>query len=388
MEEFSEELWGNILRFYRAIGLKEDDFFKSNNILSLYEILGIFPEFDENGRRILTPYEILGIPPIIIKGKEVPIVFAIKNKTKKIRRIGTIDDSLYKFIYKPKRVKEQDTLLEELKKKYKQALIQDNDELAQQLLMLIDEVTGGRSVDFLLSFYDYTKFYRRMKKQLLIDLFNHFFLLFMMQNRLNMTEGVIKDGKVYKSFVDEDNKQKQEEVSGFSIAKQFLGGKGGPKVSKIKVKRGDDALITEKPKQKNTETVASSQKPSDAQKPPKQEIPERYQRKGRNGYLGKRRRFGRYRKYQPDEMEFEPIIEVPPIIPVFQQVDEVEQAMVDLKNAASNAEKTSEFEVSSNDNLMKQTQSLITQETSQIDKLDEKTEKTKEEQQQSPTLQL
>lgn len=319
MEKFSEEFLTEVLRFYKEIGLNKPDFLRANNILGMYEILGIRPEYDEFGNRRLTPYEILGVPPIIVNGREVPIVFAIKNKTKKVKRIGTIDGPIVDFVYKNKKVKEKDSLLEQLKKKYKEALLAGDEELAAQFLQMIDELTGGRSVEFLHSFYDYTQFYRRMKKQLLIDLFNHFFLMFLMQNSITVKEGIIKKGKVFKAFKDENEQQKQEEISDFQMGQKLLGGKGSPKISKISISRGDEG-----PSMPKTRPAPTAQRPEPKPVPkpepvrPKEEPEEKPERseKYRNGYLNRRRRFGRFRKYEPFEDALEQtILTPPPIIP-------------------------------------------------------------------------
>ena len=340
MEKFSEEFLTEVLRFYKEIGLTKPDFLRANNILGMYEILGIKPEFDEFGNRKLTPYEILGVPPIIVNGKEVPIVFAIKNKTKKVKRIGNFDGPVVEFVYKNKKVKEQDSLLEQLKKKYKEALIAGDDDLAAQFLQMIDELTGGRSIDFLHSFYDYTQFYRRMKKQLLIDLFNHFFLMFLLQNSVNIKEGIIKKGKVFKAFKDENQQQKQEEIADFQMGQRLLGGKGGPKIAKIAVSRGDEEPVMPKTRPAPT-AQAPEQKPKP--EPIRQEPEEKSDRreKYRNGYLNRRRRYGRFRKYEPFEESFEPTIFTPPQ-PIFEEPTVFEEALNGVKTVAQ--ELASEFD--------------------------------------------
>ena len=315
MGNFSEEILTEILKFYKTIGLNKSDFFKADNILGLYQILGIKPEFDENGNRRLTPYEILGVPPIIVNGKEVPIVFAIKNKSKKVKRIGKVEGPVVDFVYKNKKVQEKDSLLEQLKKQYIQALLAGDEDLAAQFLQMIDDLTGGRSVEVLHSFYDYTKFYRRMKKQLMIDLFNHFFLMFLLQNSVNIKEGVIKKGKVYKAFRDEHDLEKQEEIQDFQMGQKFLGGKGGPKISKISVSRGDD-MPEPRPRPRD-----SFETPKPVKPPVEKE--EREEESMRKSVLNKKRRFGRVRKFEPFEDSFEQTpFAPPPIFPVYENVIE------------------------------------------------------------------
>ena len=319
MENFSEEFLTEVLKFYKSIGLNKSDFFKADNILGMYQILGIKPEFDEFGNRRLTPYEILGVPPIIVNGREIPIVFAIKNKSKKIKRIGTTDGPVVDFVYKNKKVQEKDSLLEQLKKQYIQALLAGDEDLAAQFLQMIDEITGGRSVEVLHSFYDYTKFYRRMKKQLLIDLFNHFFLMYLLQNSVNIKNGIIKKGKVYKAFRDENEQERQEEIPDFQMGQRLLGGKGGPRISKISVSRGDMDMPPAKPRPRES---FEASKPV-VNKPPV-EKEEREENFGRKSSLNKRRRFGRFRKFEPFEDSFEQTAFAPP--PPTPMIDAFEDA--------------------------------------------------------------
>ena len=334
MDNFSEEVLTEVLKFYKAIGLKKSDFLKADNILGMYQILGIKPEFDENGNRRLTPYEILGVPPIIVNGKEIPIVFAIKNKSKKVKRIGKTEGPVVDFVYKNKKVQEKDSLLEQLKKQYIQALLAGDEELAAQFLQMIDELTGGRSVEVLHSFYDYTKFYRRMKKQLLIDLFNHFFLMYMLQNSLNIKNGVIKKGKVYKAFRDEYNRERQEEVSDFQMGQKLLGGKGGPKISKISVSRGDMDAPVSRPRREPIE-------PSKPVPPPvEKEDREREEDARRKSMLNRRRRLGRFRKFDPFVESLEPVVFTPPpIFPTFEEVveEKIEEGITQIRSAIQEA---------------------------------------------------
>lgn len=327
MENFSEQVLTEILKFYKEIGLKKSDFFKADDILGMYQILGIKPEYDEFGNRRLTPYEILGVPPIIVNGREIPIVFAIKNRSKKVKRIGTVDGPVVDFVYKNKKVQEKDSLLEQMKKQYIQALLAGDEDLAAQFLQMIDELTGGRSVEVLHSFYDYTKFYRRMKKQLLIDLFNHFFLMYMLQNSVNIKEGIIKKGKVYKAFRDENEQERQEEISDFQMGQRLLGGKGGPKISKISVSRGDMDMPAPKPRPRE-----SFETPKPVINKPPVEKEEREEEFGRKSVLNKKRRFGRLRKFDPFEDSFEQSPVAPS--PIFQDFQEAIQDVLEDQLAA------------------------------------------------------
>jgi len=154
--------------------LTQYSFIKNGRIRNIYDILGIRPKVDDNGVREITPYEILQVPPQMEMGREIPIVFAIKNTVKKI---GKYDGNEYVYTYQSKKVKTEASLLQTLKTNYKKAVFEGDEEQAYRILQMYDKVSGGKAREFLESFYDYTKFYRRMRKQLLIDLFAHFFLM-------------------------------------------------------------------------------------------------------------------------------------------------------------------------------------------------------------------
>ena len=207
------KLSNTALGFYKAMGLSGKKTTQNGEVLDLYRVIGIMPEFDEDGQRRLTPYEILGVPPQFRDGvNETPIVFAIKNR---VQKIGKYTGEELNFIYKDNRVREEDTLLETLKAGYKRAIMMGDDEEAAKYLDLIDKVSKGGASDFLSSFYDYTKYYKRLKKQLLIDIFAHFFLMYMTVKSITIQPGIIRGQKVYKPFkekVQEDELGESEYV--------------------------------------------------------------------------------------------------------------------------------------------------------------------------------
>ena len=196
MSGLTNEQISKALQIYKLLGVPKTKFVKGSKVLDIFRVLKFKPEVDDFGNRKSTPYELLRVPPQIVNGEEIPIVFAIKNK---VSKIGFYTGEVTEFVLKPKRVKEEDSLLESLKISYKHALMFGSEEEAAKYLELIDEYTGGGAEEFLKSFYDYSKFYRRMKKQLIIDIFAHFFLLYMSAASLTIKEGIIKSGK-YKPF--------------------------------------------------------------------------------------------------------------------------------------------------------------------------------------------
>ena len=109
MEKITKEQMQTALVHYKTLGLPKSRTIKGDTVVDLYRILGAKPEIDENGKRKLTPYEILGVPPQFDENKkERPIVFAIKNKVKKI---GNYTGKETTFFYESHRVKEEHSLI-------------------------------------------------------------------------------------------------------------------------------------------------------------------------------------------------------------------------------------------------------------------------------------
>lgn len=241
-EQLAKEQLVTALKYYKSFGLTKSKVVKGDEILDLYRILGAKPEVDETGKRKLTPYEILGVPPQFKNGGvEVPIVFAIKNKSKKI---GKYTGREITFIYKSNRVKEEDSILEQLKANYKKAILMGNEAEAQKFLDLINDVTGGKAEDFLDSFYDYTKFYRRMKKQLLLDIFSHFFLMYMMKKTKSsiIDKGIIKRGKVYKAYREHEEEYENDYVAELNQALANMAIPDAPVITNVSFEKQTDEV--------------------------------------------------------------------------------------------------------------------------------------------------
>lgn len=183
--------------FYKALGIQPSQVVVGGEIRNIFKLLSFEPKFDASGQRVLTPYEILGVPPQIENGKERPIVFAIKNR---VRKVGKYEGEQLNFVFKPGRVREEKTILSTLKQNYKRAIFQGNQSQAESILESIEALTGKSAGEVLGSFYDYTKFYRQMKKQLLIDMFAHFFLMYIRASVKSIKKGIIHKNRVFKPF--------------------------------------------------------------------------------------------------------------------------------------------------------------------------------------------
>ena len=83
-----EKLTGDMLiDIYAILGIPVQ-YNEDGSIKSIYELLEIFPIYDETGTRLLTPYEVLGLmPQFDSNGKEIPLIFVIKNKVGSIARV-------------------------------------------------------------------------------------------------------------------------------------------------------------------------------------------------------------------------------------------------------------------------------------------------------------
>lgn len=206
MKNFSDD---EIKEFLRIIGVT--DLTQKNKKLNIFTILQISPEIDSDGKRILTPYEILGVPPKFRDGFEVPIIFAIKNKVKKIGKYSGSEKIFYysksNSIKKKNIINSEsiDDSINELKKKYRHAVFMGNMDEALSIYGIIDSLTGGRALEILCSSFDYTLFYRRMKKQLLIDIFAHFFLNYLRKYRNRVKSGLVKVSKKYKPYFEKES---------------------------------------------------------------------------------------------------------------------------------------------------------------------------------------
>lgn len=191
----------DVSKFFKIIGVNDSG--SRGRSANLYRVLGVLPETDEDGNRIKTPYEHLGVPPQFRNGKEVPIVFAIKNRVAKVGRF-TGSDLLFYYSKRNKirQTQSQTNTIEELKKKYRHAQFIGNIDEAMKIVDIINSVSGGKADEIMGSFYNYAMFYKRMKKQLLVDMFNHFFLTYLTRFKSQVKEGLINDTKQFRPYFE------------------------------------------------------------------------------------------------------------------------------------------------------------------------------------------
>lgn len=176
-----------ILEFYMRSGIPLDKCVNEREVVNIYKLLGISPRLKADGSREITPYEILGVMPVFDNGKEKPIVFAIKNKA---RKIGRYEGLTKTFFYMSKKIEEEKTVIESLKEKYRRAVFLGDIEQAEKILSALRDISSEDASKLIRSFYDYSRFYRKMKKQLAMDLFSHFFLMYMSSVLLSTKMGL------------------------------------------------------------------------------------------------------------------------------------------------------------------------------------------------------
>lgn len=207
MENLTNEQIIDIIKFYEKCGVSEETYLSKDGALDLFTLLKIKPEFDEDGNRKLTPYELLEVLPKFEDGHEVPIVFAIKHKAKKVVHGGAVSGE---FTFAGARKSDSMDILNKFKQDYFNAMDALNVSEATRIFNLIDKLTGGHAEEVLGVKYNYEMFYIKMKRQLLIDLFANFLILRIMNRKSQVKEGVVKADKLYKEFVDSQEKQLTE----------------------------------------------------------------------------------------------------------------------------------------------------------------------------------
>lgn len=230
MENLTNEQIVDIINFYKLCGVTEDMYLSSDGVLDLFTLLGIKPEYDENGNRLPTVYEQLEIAPKFHDGKEVPIIFAIKHKANHvIRRVSSNFCTEFSYQGKSKKAKDK-TILNQLRKDYFSAISSGNMNEATRLYDMIDMMTGGKADYFIAVQYNCVKFYKKMQKQLLIDMFANFVILMILSKKTTVKNGIVKFDKFYKAFVE-----KQLSSGGFAGM-----GISAPKLSNITVSLSGD----------------------------------------------------------------------------------------------------------------------------------------------------
>jgi len=258
MENLTNEQIEDIINFYKMCGISEDMYLSRKGVLDLFSLIGISPEFDEQGNRIPTVYEQLEIAPMFREGREVPIVFAIKHKVSKVHKPKPEDKiSTDKFTFNGSKEQVSDkVILNKLKQDYFSAIVNGNLNEATRIYDIIDKITGGKADYFIGVQYNCVKFYKKMQKQLLIDMFANFVILMILNKKYSVKEGIIKFNKLYKAFV-----QKQLESGNFGlISNESM---KVPEINKITITVSEDEKIkasnvkTEVPKTPKVQDVSS-----------------------------------------------------------------------------------------------------------------------------------
>ena len=217
MENLTNEQIVDIINFYKECGISEDMYLSRNGVLDIFSLIGMTPKFDEQGNRLPTVYEQLSIAPVFRDKKEVPIVFAIKHKVSKIykpKEDDKISTDDYTFVGEKEDQVNDRVILNKLKQDYFSAIVNGNLSEATRLYDLIDRMTGGKAERFIGIQYNSVKFYKKMQKQLLIDMFANFVILMILSEKHSVKDGIVKFNKLYKAFI-----QKQLSSGNFGLIK-------------------------------------------------------------------------------------------------------------------------------------------------------------------------
>ena len=98
-----------LVEFLKSVGLKEKDCLVNGEVIDLFKLLKFKPKINDDGSRTLSPYEILRVSPKFRNGKEIPIVFAIKNRAKSI---GKYKGQELVYYYNQNVAKNEKTIIE------------------------------------------------------------------------------------------------------------------------------------------------------------------------------------------------------------------------------------------------------------------------------------
>ena len=200
MEILSNEEIIDIINFYEKCGITEETYLSKDGALDLFTLLKIEPEFDEDGNRVLTPYEQLEMIPKFEGGEEVPLVFAIKNRVKKVAH-GVSGE----FVYGGAKKSDSMEILHKFKQDYFNAIAAGDYSEAQRTFDFVNKLTGGKAEEIIGINYKNEIFYAKMKRQLLLDLFANFLILRMMNKKSK--ENNVNVNKLYKEFAESQIEQ-------------------------------------------------------------------------------------------------------------------------------------------------------------------------------------
>lgn len=252
MENLTNEQIVDIINFYKECGVSEDMYLSRDGVLDIFSLIGITPKFDEQGNREPTVYELLEIPPVFRDRKEVPIVFAIKHKVSKIHKPkdgDKISTDKYAYVGTKEQVNDK-VILNKLKQDYFSAIVNGNLNEATRIYDIIDKITGGKADYFIGVQYNSVKFYKKMQKQLLIDMFANFVILMILSEKHSIKDGIVKFNKLYRAFI-----QKELGSGNFGLIKNKS--IKVPEISKITISVSEDRKF----KGSNVKAGAISPKP-------------------------------------------------------------------------------------------------------------------------------
>jgi len=212
MENLTNEQIIDIINFYEKCGITEETYLSKDGALDLFTLLKIEPEFDEDGNRVLTPYEQLEMIPKFEGGEEVPLVFAIKNRVKKVSHGVTGE-----FVYGGAKKSDSMEILHKFKQDYFNAIAAGDYSEAQRTFDFVNKLTGGKAEEVIGINYKNEMFYAKMKRQLLLDLFANFLILRIMNRKAQEKDKPVSVNKLYKEFAESQIKQNSivADVAGF-----------------------------------------------------------------------------------------------------------------------------------------------------------------------------
>lgn len=212
MENLTNEQIIDIINFYEKCGITEETYLSKDGALDLFTLLKIEPEFDEDGNRVLTPYEQLEMIPKFEGGEEVPLVFAIKNRVKKVSHGVTGE-----FVYGGAKKSDSMEILHKFKQDYFNAIAAGDYSEAQRTFDFVNKLTGGKAEEVIGINYKNEMFYAKMKRQLLLDLFANFLILRIMNRKAQEKDKPVSVNKLYKEFAESQIEQNSivADVAGF-----------------------------------------------------------------------------------------------------------------------------------------------------------------------------
>jgi hypothetical protein len=120
-----------------------------------------------------------------------------------------------------------------LKQDYFSAIANGNLSEATRIYDIIDKITGGKADYFIAVQYNSVKFYKKMQKQLLIDMFANFVILMILSEKHSIKDGIVKFNKLYRAFI-----QKELGSGNFGLIKNKS--IKVPEISKITISVSDD----------------------------------------------------------------------------------------------------------------------------------------------------